>query len=231
MKNLVFILILFAACKEVRNIKDIEGAKEVEFQERLENKPKFFLKFWEGMSENDYKKVEKILVEENVLNGEWPLTKYNIGTCEFIMLRPKFDSNGLTEIGLPLTNCLYHIYDEKYRLPELVERAYPKDNFDLQKGWWKESVLKQVPTIIEKGDNLVFIDHEEHREYRRATPEKESYESLSSAYGDLIVYYKTKNTYLKEQKEKQKIIRNYKKKIGKRIDSFQNRQKQALEEI
>mgnify|MGYP000415296739 CR=1 FL=1 len=231
MKYLVCILLLLSACKEASNNKEIDTVIQVEFEENLKNKPKFFLKFWEGMSEDDYKRVTKILVDENVLNGEYPVAKYNIGNCEFILLSPKFDSKGLTEIGLPLTNCLYSIYDEKYNLPKLVKRTYLKDFLAAEQEWIEESVLKEIPTIIEKGKNLVFIDHEKHREYREYFPEQESNPSLNSTFGDMIVYYKTKNTYSKEQKAKAKIIKEHKRKVEKRIDSFDNRQKQALEEI
>jgi len=226
-----FIGSILFSCNKLVNKKeaeklDILKTKQIEFEKKFENEPKLFLSFWDGMSEEEYKKVVNILIKENILKGEYPLEMLNINNCPYLTISANFENDSLREIKIPLTNCLYSIYNEKYNLPNLVKRTYP-DLSGSEIKWVQEEVLKETPIVIDKGKNLLFLDYQLHMDFRTDNPKQESLPSFGNSYGEMVVYYKSKKTYDKQQKIKQEKIKNHKKEINLK----NKREKQLIDEL
>ena len=105
-KLLIFIFLAFISCKkEVTEDKVKDTSSEILnsdelFQENLLNKPKFFLKYWEGMAYEDFIKVSQLLCDEGILDS-YSLTynapethfKYLIGNGDGLDVNPIFSKN------------------------------------------------------------------------------------------------------------------------------------------
>jgi len=116
--------------EEQRN-SEIEKQKEQEeksFNDKLQNASKIFLKYWEGMTYEEYNKVSKLLMEEGVIEEHtYTVYKYKVGDCN-VHITPIFKNDLI--YGIKLSNdieCIYPLYKEKYNLPDLVEKSTTKE--------------------------------------------------------------------------------------------------------
>ncbi|WP_417368246.1 hypothetical protein [Flavobacterium beibuense] len=123
MRKLLFVVLLsFLSCQHEKeepiSNTTITNTFEQEFENKLKNEPKIFLKYWSGMTLEEYSKVYSILHEEGVLE----FGKYKTTGCSTEM--EKILRND-TVIGIKLVNaeCLYPLYQEKYNLLPLVEKT------------------------------------------------------------------------------------------------------------
>lgn len=123
------ILLVFYSCKEDKSnkivtepISNIEQNREDEFQRKLTNEPKLFLKYWSGMTYSEYSDVSELLVKEGVLEKDgWQLS-YLTNDCRIPL--ETIHKNDLI-IGIKLTeniDCIYPLYEQKYNLPSMVEK-------------------------------------------------------------------------------------------------------------
>ncbi|MEY8847284.1 hypothetical protein AB9K26_00590 [Psychroserpens sp. XS_ASV72] len=104
------------------------------FEEKLKKEPKLFLKFWSGMTENEFQKVVNILNEEKVLLGNYnnisnPI-RFLVREHCYSEMYARFDNSKepkLVSIKLynlaTFPNCLYDLYREKYGLPLLLQKT------------------------------------------------------------------------------------------------------------
>lgn len=117
--------------KDVQNQKNnFENVNE-SFEDDLENKPKFFLKYWEGMSYDDYIKVSQILAKEGVLeaysntyNSPENHFYYLIGNerLETAPIYSNENTDKIVGIEIIAIQKLYPAFMEKYSLPKLVTK-------------------------------------------------------------------------------------------------------------
>tara|TARA_Y100000588_G_scaffold383554_1_gene473132 strand:- start:13797 stop:14792 length:996 start_codon:yes stop_codon:yes gene_type:complete len=129
LKFVLFISIFFYSCKgdvsnknEIKTISVSEQNKETELERKLKNEPKLFLKYWSGMTLNEFIKVSEILLKEGVLKGSVYQLNYVTNNCNIPIER--IEKDGLI-IGIELTedvDCIYPLYQRKYNLPSMVER-------------------------------------------------------------------------------------------------------------
>lgn len=104
------------------------------FEEKLKKEPKLFLKFWSGMTKNEFEKVVNILNEEKILLGRYnsissPIRFLVREHCYSEMYasfdnskEPKLVSIKLYDLAT-FPNCLYDLYKEKYGLPHLLQKT------------------------------------------------------------------------------------------------------------
>lgn len=130
---------IFLSCKnkntEVSNSSSIDSIDSIDinsnFESDLENKSKFFLKYWEGMSYDDYIKVSHILAKEGVLeaysnthNSPENHFYYLVGNerLETAPIYSKEDTDKIVGIEIIAIQKLYSAFMEKYSLPKLVTK-------------------------------------------------------------------------------------------------------------
>jgi|GEM_PF-5947640 len=89
--------------------------------EKLKSKPKIFLKFWSGMSYEEYFAVCNILDKEGITqNGYYQNSKID---CTL-------QNDIITAIVLKNVNSeLYQLYKKKYNLPPLIEKTTITENY------------------------------------------------------------------------------------------------------
>lgn len=115
------------------------------FEKNLKEKPKLFLKFWNGMTREEYQKVVAILIDENVLTGVKKYDGsysgvrfkdadgcYNYGLNR-LSIFPDFNNGKLASIEMYEIKCLWSLYEEKYSLPPFkykmaIEEKYIENN-------------------------------------------------------------------------------------------------------
>jgi hypothetical protein len=128
LKNIAFIVLLVTmfSCKqsneEIKTEEPISVINTTEtFEYKLKNEPKFFLKFWENMTEEEYHKVINVLQTDGKING---FGRYVVGTEE-IEMEPIKDSKSGNIIGLTLldfSETFYNLFKEKYNLKSLATK-------------------------------------------------------------------------------------------------------------
>lgn len=162
---LIFVLYFLSGCgkkqknnrvpeQTIENTRNKDSTNETElfFEKNLKEKSKLFLKFWSGMSFNEYKKVVEILIDENVLTGEKSYMPSTSGTNDYtyysdikfkasdecyLNLYGDFDKDKLKSIQISGIECIYDLYKEKYNLPPLrykllIENEYIENNPNYQ---------------------------------------------------------------------------------------------------
>lgn len=134
------------------------------FDKKMAEKPKIFLKFWEDMTWEEYQKVIKIMVQENILFGtekgmpssESPYKEYkyydevNFKVSEdcFVKFSGNFEENKLKSVELSGIDCAYELYQEKYKLPSLIykqriEKEYIENNPNYDPQYFYEGANKE----------------------------------------------------------------------------------------
>lgn len=140
---LILILFFLQSCKNEKN-NDLTPSintngqfktiiSKSTFEEKLEKEPKLFLKFWSGMTKNEFEKVVNILNEEKILMGKYysnysPI-RFLVGENCSSDMKARFDFSKEPKLvsiklyNLAEYNCLYDLYKEKYGLPNLLKKA------------------------------------------------------------------------------------------------------------
>ncbi len=115
-------LSIIACKKESENVtteNDVESFVKIDsFDYKLKNKPKYFLKFWGNMTQEDYSRVKDILISEGKINY---LNQYVTGD-ELVKFEPIIDSKNNNVIGIGLfdfSENFYNLLKEKYNLDPL----------------------------------------------------------------------------------------------------------------
>lgn len=118
------VIVSLVACKkeseQLTVEKDIQSNIEIDsFEYKLKNNPKFFLKFWDKMTEEEYSKVKTVLQKDGKIDG---FGKYIAGK-ESIEFEPIKDDNNGKIIGIELfdfSENFYNLLKDKYNLDPLI---------------------------------------------------------------------------------------------------------------
>ncbi|OBQ56515.1 hypothetical protein JJL45_13160 [Tamlana sp. s12] len=248
--TLSFIVIIFLyGCKKNTTNNNIIIPDKVniknEFEYKLKNESKIFLKFWEGMTHKEFLMVKNLLVKENILKDQVISGAYITGICAPSDIKPIFENDNLVSIELIGNECLYSIFKEKYDLPDLIERKY--FNIDLNKPnaktdtmMYTEMVLPQEkPLTYEEGEivikqNIVIrIEHLWHKRdrLRILRDTKNYYVNRFGSYGGsiatIVFTYMSKKQFQKEDNELKRTLERYKTKK----DNYKKRESSAKSEI
>ncbi|WP_417875826.1 hypothetical protein [Winogradskyella sediminis] len=141
------------------------------FDTKLKEEPKIFLKFWSGMSKNEYQKVVEILISEKVLKGQkrydgsfTDVSLIHPDGCNYfnnnLSIYPKFNYEEDKLIGIEIfkIKCLWDLYIEKYKIQPFdykmaIEEKFIENNPNYQ---------PEFTNVDEKGNtynlNNAFID-------------------------------------------------------------------------
>lgn len=102
----------------------------LEFQNNYQNSPKLFSKFWIDMTERDFRRVVDTLKKQRKIIQKSDSLFYELDGYEIYLTR-KFENGKLKKISLtgkiePYGQILkfspYHLFQEKYNLPNLVNK-------------------------------------------------------------------------------------------------------------
>jgi hypothetical protein len=182
---------ILLSCKDVQNLEvnhEEVNHEEYTFEYKFNNKPKIFLKFWEGMYENEVYRVIDSLVADGVFERRYNSIDYfyimgeqNVDVVfnydeKKMLYSISFDSN---------INDIYPIYQKKYNLPDLVHT-------NLLYGCYIESNLDYNPIYTYKKDDVIYnipriLIEEKSLEYKRITLDINNSE-YNSAYKALKFY-------------------------------------------
>lgn len=134
MKNILFLLIIIltqSSCKkqdsELIKNKTPDSLDINSFEYKYKNEPKYFLKFWKGMTEQEYDKVKNLLKKEGVIdfsydsNGNFFDIKIGSSVINFY---PILKKGVVIGVKIPeVDEDVYNLYKEKYKLPKLIEMS------------------------------------------------------------------------------------------------------------
>lgn len=118
-----------SSCKKnnenkVVNTHQVKQSAEELFTEALKSKEKFFLTFWENMTQDEYYKVVELLKEEGKLGfNDSFKTVYNAGSCK-VVLEPEFENRLLKSLALEDAVCIYELFQKKYSIEPLQNKEY-----------------------------------------------------------------------------------------------------------
>lgn len=94
------------------------------FYKDLKDKPKMFLKYWSGMTIEDYNNVSEILCKEGVLEKYGTLDYYYLSDKCKVVFKPIFKDNLITAIEMyDNIDCIYPLFQKKYKLPNMVKKS------------------------------------------------------------------------------------------------------------
>jgi hypothetical protein len=173
--SLIFLTI---SCKESKEINtetinepiiDSTAIKEKKLQEDLVNKPKLFLKYWSGMTSDEFYEVSNILNNEGVVKHDVQ-TLYTLGDESlsidmfysendvFCLSGYKHDETKKVGLGINLwgfTEKTYNTFKDKYNIPNYIE---VRDS---------EFILEDNPLYLNSNENEYTIG-ENHVELTEA---------------------------------------------------------------
>lgn len=166
-KSLMFIiasLSLLACKKESENVtteNDVESFFKIDsFNYKLKNNPKYFLKFWENMTQEEYSKVKDILINEGKINSYG--LYFNAGE-EQIKFEPIIDSKNNNIIGIGLNGFsekFYNLLKDKYKLDPLgTEKIIAKSYIEYNPCYLKldcEDKLKRGEFIKDINEDEIY---------------------------------------------------------------------------
>lgn len=230
--SIIVIIFLYGCKKNTTTNQDIIIPEKVniknEFEYKLKNEPKIFLKFWDGMTHKEFLKVKDLLVKENVLKDQVITGAYITGTCVPSDMKPIFENDKLVSIELLGRECLYSIFKEKYDLPDLIERKYFKSNLNnnntkTDTRMYKELVLPQEkPLTYEEGEIVIkenVVVRIEHRAHKRDRVRilkdtkivyDDSFGGYGGSIGTIVFTYMSKEQFQKEDNELKRTLERYK---------------------
>ena len=126
--SIFLLILLIQSCKEKTEVSIEKKVDTNSFEYKLENKPKYFLKFWGGMSNDEFNKVFSLLVSDKTLTT---FGLYYTGVGEF-RIEPITDDKNIEVIGvriLDINEDFYSLLKEKYNLPNLVDKSSIRECF------------------------------------------------------------------------------------------------------
>tara|TARA_R110000868_G_scaffold33215_1_gene120819 strand:+ start:5490 stop:6497 length:1008 start_codon:yes stop_codon:yes gene_type:complete len=138
----IFLLLLIIGCKENKieaqanvdnkvevvttNVIDLSNDKELE--KIIKTKNRIFLKYWSGMTFDEYFYVSELLVKEGSIKKDGGAYAYTTSDCQ-VVVEPIM-KNKLV-VGIDLTEgsvsgysieCIYPFYQKKYKLQSMVDK-------------------------------------------------------------------------------------------------------------
>lgn len=131
MKYLSFlIVVIFISCnRQDNNIDNHEKVTDTinrnSFEYKYKNEPKYFMKFWSGMSKDEFYKTKKQMKKEGLIDLSYERNGafYDIKIGEsLIVFDPILEKEKVVGIKIPdVTEKIYKIFQNKYNLPKLVD--------------------------------------------------------------------------------------------------------------
>lgn len=146
MKNIIFFLSTFLVISCNNNSSSSKAAEQTKTQEKsiqlekdiintpigysksfykdLKDKPKIFLKYWSGMTIEDYNNVSEILFKEGTLEKYGALDYYYLSDKCKAVFKPIFKDDLI--IGIKMydnIDCIYPLFQKKYKLPNMVKKS------------------------------------------------------------------------------------------------------------
>lgn len=170
----LIVLLNFLACKNEVKTEEVKTTVKVDtlanqFQYKLKNEKKIFLKYWSGMSVDDFYNVSELLYKEGILTTtDHYYFSYVTGECS-VKINAIYTNNKLREITLnDNETCLYPYFIKKYKLPKTVYKNtlysnYYGDNTEYSPllTYTKNKQIYRVPSsLIETSNHADFTEDE-----------------------------------------------------------------------
>ena len=98
-----------------------QSKEDLEFEHKLKDEPKIFLKYWSGMTYIEYRRISDSLCKENILEKSGMGYYYLTNDCK--VFTETVRKNDLV-VGIKMTenvDCIYPLFQQKYNLPNMVE--------------------------------------------------------------------------------------------------------------
>lgn len=166
-KSLIYAIasLSILACKKESNNVTIENEvkpnTEIDsFGYKLKNNPKYFLKFWDNMTQEEYTRVKDILISEGKISN------YNLEYItgnELVKFEPIIDSNNNNVIGIGLygfSENFYNLLKDKYKLDPLsTEKIIAKSYIEYNPCYLKvdcEDKLKRGEFIKDVNEDEIY---------------------------------------------------------------------------
>lgn len=151
---LLFLAVLVLSCenhKKVRQEAKLVNQDSLKLREIIAQKKKFFLQYWGGMSTSEFREVNIFLVSDGKLSyiNEQGKYYYRVENCE-TEFYPYFEDGRLYQITLSASECLYKLFQEKYKLPALKKITYE------EKSVWEDNP-DYNPTMSYRDENNNFV--------------------------------------------------------------------------
>lgn len=160
---LIFLAVFILSCenhKKVHQEVKLTNQDSLKLREIIAQKKKFFLQYWGGMTTSEFHEVNKFLVSEGKLShiNEQDKYFYKVENCE-TEFYPYFADGRLYEITLSASECLYKLFQEKYKLPPLKKITYQ------EKSVWEDNPdYNPVMSYLDENNKSIrlpeaFVDH------------------------------------------------------------------------
>ena len=159
---LLFLAVLVLSCENHKKIHQevkLVNQDSLKLREIIAQKKKFFLQYWGGMTTSEFREVNNFLVSEGKLShiNEQDKYYYKVDNCatEFY---PYFADGRLFEITLSASECLYKLFQEKYKLPPLKKITYQEKSV-----WEDNPEYSPAMSYLDENNKLIrlpnaFID-------------------------------------------------------------------------
>ncbi|RTY76704.1 hypothetical protein EKM05_09530 [Flavobacterium sp. GSP27] len=159
---LLFLAVFILSCQNNKKVHtEVKQVNQdsLKLREIIAQKKKFFLQYWGGMTTSEFREVNKFLVSEGKLShiNEQDKYYYQVENCgtEFY---PYFADGRLYEITLSASECLYKLFQEKYKLPALKKITYQEKSV-----WEDNPKYSPAMSYLDENNKLIrlpnaFID-------------------------------------------------------------------------
>ena len=159
---LLFLAIFILSCENHKKVyPEVKQVNQdsLKLREIIAQKKKFFLQYWGGMTASEFREVNNILISEGKLSHikEQDKYYYQVENCE-TEFYPYFEDGRLYEITLSASECLYKLFQEKYKLPALKKITYEEKSV-----WEDNPEYSPVMSYLDENNKLIrlpnaFID-------------------------------------------------------------------------
>lgn len=201
LKNIALIVLLITmfSCKqnsaEIKTEELITTTDSTEtFEYKLKNEPKFFLKFWENMTEEEYHKVINVLQTDGKING---FGKYIVGQ-ESVKIEPIKNNKNDKIIGIALYDFqenFYNLLRDKYELQPLVTENLYFDSYIEENPCYLETNCQDR---LKRGKFIEKLDKKELNGLINMFDQKvlkKEYTEIKTTTSNIIISHNKSNKY------------------------------------
>jgi hypothetical protein len=131
MRILLIFAFVFLSCNNRENFEnstsEVDTLKLNSFDYKYKNEPKYFLKFWNNMTKEDYYQAKKLMKKEGLIDFSHDeygnLYDIKIGD-DIINFTPVLEKNLIIGVSISDVNeNIYNLFMKKYNLPKLVNES------------------------------------------------------------------------------------------------------------
>lgn len=176
---LLFLALLLLSCENHKKVQpQVKKVNEdsLKLREIIARNKKFFLQYWGGMTTSEFREVNGILISEGKLSHLKEQNKYfyKVENCE-AQFYPYFEDGRLYGITLSASECLYKLFQEKYRLPALEKTTYQ------EKSVWEDNPdYNPVMSYVDENNKLIRLPKAFVDSYNLATIKYEGNSGVGS---------------------------------------------------